>query len=125
MTRLSEQEFEDAVGRALDRIADEFQPYLENVLIVVEDEPSPEDLESLGFDDGEPILGAYFGVPIGEKSVFDVTMDPDRIVIYKLPLEEMCETLEELIEEIEITVIHEIAHHFDIDEETLEQYGYH
>ena len=125
MTRLSEQDFEKAVGRALDRIADEFHAYLENVLIVVEDEPTAEDLESMGLPEGEPLLGAYYGVPLGEKSFFDVTMEPDRIVIYKGPLEEMCETLDELVEEIEITVIHEIAHHFDIDEETLERYGYH
>ena len=55
---------------------------------------------------------------------FDTTIEPDVIVIYKGPLEAYCETLEELTEEIEITVVHEVAHHFGIDEEMLARYGY-
>jgi predicted Zn-dependent protease with MMP-like domain len=124
MPRLSPRQFESAVSRALERIPAEFQPHLENVAIVIEEEPSDEVLDDLEVPEGETLLGAYFGVPVGERSVWDVTTGPDRIEIYRLPLLEMCETLDELIEEIEVTVVHEIAHHFGIDEETLASYGY-
>ena len=124
MIRLSRKQFEKAISRALERIPEEFRTYLENTLIIAEIEPAPEDLEALGVPEGETILGAYFGVPFGEKSLFDIQTEPDRISIYKRPLEGMCRTIEELVEEIEITVVHEIAHHFGIDEETLEQHGY-
>ena len=124
MIRLSDQAFDDAVAQALDRIPYDFHQFLDAVAVVIEEEPSLEVLRDLGIPDGDTILGVYFGVPIGEKSLFDVPFEPDRIVIYKAPLEELCETAEELIEEIEITVVHEIAHHFGIDEDTLARYGY-
>lgn len=124
MIRLSTEQFEKAISRAIEGIPEEFQSYLEDTLIIADIEPSPEDLEAIGVPEGETILGAYFGVPFGEKSHFDIQTEPDRISIYKRPLEEMCSTIDELVEEIEITVVHEIAHHFNIDEETLEQHGY-
>ncbi len=124
MIRLSRKQFEKAISRAIEGIPEEFQSYLAETLIVAEEKPAPEDLEALGVPEGEILLGAYFGIPIGEKSLFDIQTEPDRISIYKRPMEEMCSSLDELIEEIEITVVHEIAHHFNIDEETLEEYGY-
>jgi len=124
MIRLSRKQFEKAISRAIERIPEEFRSFLDNTAIIAANEPLPEDLDALGVPKGETILGAYFGVPIGEKSLFDIQTEPDRISIYKLPLEEMCSTIEELVEEIEITVVHEIAHHFSIDEETLEEFGY-
>lgn len=106
------------------RIPEEFLGHIEDVAILVEQEPSPEVLADLDVPDGETLFGAYFGTPRGERSVFDTQIEPDRIVIYKGPLEDFCETMEELIEEIEITVVHEVAHHFGIDEEVLARYGY-
>ena len=88
------------------------------------DRESVDLLADLDVPEGDTLFGAYFGVPAGEKSVFDSTIEPDVIVIYKRPLEAYCETLEELTEEIEITVVHEVAHHFGIDEEVLARYGY-
>jgi predicted Zn-dependent protease with MMP-like domain len=124
MPRLSSQEFDLAVERALDRIPEEFLGHIREVTILVEEEPSAEVLADLDVPEGETLFGAYLGVPAGEKSVFDTTVEPDVIVIYKGPLEEYCETVEELTEEIEITVVHEIAHHFGIDEDVLDRYGY-
>jgi len=124
MPRLSSKKFDQAVEQALDRIPEEFLRHIREVTILVEKEPSAEVLTDLDVPEGETLFGAYFGVPAGEKSVFDSTIEPDVIVIYKRPLEEYCETLEELTEEIEITVVHEVAHHFGIDEETLARYGY-
>ena len=124
MVRLSHKQFEDAVERALARVPEEFLERLDNAAITVEEEPSAEILRDLDVPDGETLLGAYFGTPVSERSVFNLPVGPDRIAIYRGPLMEMCETVEELIEEIEITVVHEIAHHFGIDEDTLAEYGY-
>jgi predicted Zn-dependent protease with MMP-like domain len=124
MVRLSRKQFEDAVERAIERVPEEFLDYLENVAVTIEDEPSDEVLDELEVADDETLFGAYFGTPVGERSVFDVQTSPDRIEIYRLPLMEACESVEELIDEIEITVVHEIAHHFGIDEDTLAEYGY-
>ncbi len=124
MPRLSSKAFNQAVEQALARIPEEFVQHIREVTILVEEEPSAEVLEDLEVPEGDTLFGAYFGVPAGEKSVFDAAVEPDVIVIYKRPLEEYCETVEELTEEIEITVVHEIAHHFGIDEDVLDRYGY-
>ena len=124
MPRLSSTEFDRAVREAMGRIPEEFLGHIEDVAILVEQEPGPEVLADLEVPEGETLFGAYFGTPRGERSVFDTQIEPDRIVIYKGPLEDFCETMEELIEEIEITVVHEVAHHFGIDEEVLARYGY-
>ncbi len=124
MPQLSAKAFERAVQEAMDRIPREFLRHIENVAVLVLDEPSDEVLEDLGVPEGETLFGAYFGVPVGEKSLFDVPVEPDRIEIYRHPLEDLCESVEEMMEEIEITVVHEIAHHFGIDDEVLDRYGY-
>jgi predicted Zn-dependent protease with MMP-like domain len=124
MPRLSSKAFHRAVQEAMDRIPGEFLRHIENVAVLVEEEPTEEVLEDLGVPEDETLFGAYFGVPVGEKSLFDVPFEPDRIVIYRRPLEELCDTVEEMMQEIEITVVHEVAHHFGIDEEVLERYGY-
>ena len=124
MARLSSDAFDRAVREAMDRIPEGFLRNIQDVAILVEEEPPPEILEDLGIHEDETLFGAYFGIPQGEKSVFDVPVEPDRIVIYRRPLEDYCETMEELVEEIEITVVHEVAHHFGIDDEELARYGY-
>jgi len=124
MPRLSPKAFDRAVREAMSRIPEEFVRHIRDVAVIVEEEPPGEVLAELGVPEDETLFGVYFGTPYGEKSVFDVQVEPDRIVIYKGPLEAFCETLEELIEEIEITVVHEVAHHFGIDEEVLDRYGY-
>jgi len=124
MPKMSLAAFHGAVKKAMDRIPEEFLCHIENVAVLVEEEPSPEVLDDLEVPEGDTLFGVYFGTPIGEKSLFDVPMEPDRIVIYRQPLQAWCETVEELVEEIEITVVHEIAHHFGIDDEVLARDGY-
>ena len=124
MPRLSSKAFDRAVREAIDRIPDEFLRHIQDVPILVEQVPTQEVLADLEVPKDETLFGAYFGTPKGERSVFDVPAEPDRIVIYKRPLEDYCETVEELVEEIEITVVHEVAHHFGIDDEALARYGY-
>jgi predicted Zn-dependent protease with MMP-like domain len=81
-------------------------------------------LEEMGYPPDEPLLGVYWGVPLNERSAAEPPLYPDTIYIFKAPLEEMCETIEELEEEIEITVAHEVAHFLGMSEEELAALGY-
>ena len=122
--KLNDKEFDRVVSRAIRRIPSEIRRHLDNILISVQTHPSPDILEELGFPEDEPLLGVFMGVPLTERSVTEPPLYPDTIFIFQEPLEDMCRTVEELEEEIEITVVHEIAHALGIDEERLEELGY-
>src|ERR1700693_663568 len=100
--RVSMQQFEDAAQAAVDSIPDEFRPYLENTVFVIE-ESSPEDL--MGLYEGATAL-AGLGVP-------------ERITLYKRSHEQASDSLEELVEEVQRTILHEVGHHFGMDEDDL------
>jgi predicted Zn-dependent protease with MMP-like domain len=105
--------FEDHVRAALDELPPHLAAALENVAVVIEDE-NPDDPD---------LLGLYHGVPLPERG--DVAgMPPDTISIYRLPLEESFPDPGELREEIRITVLHELAHYFGLDEDRLAELGY-
>ena len=105
--------FDDVVRSALDAVPPELAAGLRNVAVVVEDE-NPDDPD---------LLGLYHGVPLTERS--DVAgMPPDTISIYRLPLEESFPDPVELREEIRITVLHELAHYFGLDEDRIAELGY-
>jgi predicted Zn-dependent protease with MMP-like domain len=110
------QQFDALVDRALDGVPDELAELVHNVVVLVEDEP-PE---------GEPddLLGLYDGVALTERDSTLTMQLPDRIFIFRGPLLDMCESEEELVEEVRITVVHEIAHHFGIDDARLHDLGY-
>jgi predicted Zn-dependent protease with MMP-like domain len=122
--RLSDKEFDRVVQRAIARIPVEIRQHLDNILISVQKRPSPELLEDLGFPADEPLLGVFWGVPLMDRSVMDPAPFSDRIFLFQEVLEKTCETIEELEEEIEITVVHEIAHALGIDEDRLAELGY-
>ena len=122
--RLTNKEFDRLVKRAIRRIPAAIRRELDNVLITVRSRPSEEMLEEMDLPPDEPLLGLYWGVPLDERSVTDPPTLPDTIYLFQEPLEEMCETVEELEEEIEITVVHEIAHAIGMSEERLEELGY-
>ena len=110
------ERFDALVDRALDGIPDELATLVRNVVVLVEDEPP----------DGEPadLLGLYDGIALTER---DSTMSgqlPDRIFVFRGPLLDMCESEDELVEEVRITVVHEIAHHFGIDDQRLHELGW-
>jgi predicted Zn-dependent protease with MMP-like domain len=106
--------FEDHVERALASLPDELRAAMSNVEIVVEEE-NPED---------PGLLGLYQGIPLTDRSDY-AGMLPDKIAIYRLPLEEEFGVDPAVLEEeIRITVLHEIAHHFGIDEERLAELGW-
>jgi predicted Zn-dependent protease with MMP-like domain len=106
-------DFEEHVRRALDSLPPELARGLENIAVVVEDE-HPDDPD---------LFGLYEGVPLPERGSETVAL-PDKITIYRLPLEETFTDPDELEREIRITVLHELAHYFGIDEERLAELGY-
>ncbi|MBS45211.1 MAG: hypothetical protein CMH83_18980 [Nocardioides sp.] len=113
---LDDEQFDALVERALDGIPDELARHVRNVVVLVEDEP-PE---------GEPddLLGLYDGVALTERNDMWAGALPDRIFVFRGPLLDFCDTLEQLEREVRITVVHEVAHHFGIDEERLHALGY-
>ena len=122
--KLSQKEFDRIVKRSIRRIPREIRQHLENVLISIQKRPSPEMLEEMGLPANELLLGVYTGVSMMDRSVTDPPLFPDTIFLFQDPLEEMCETIEELEKEIEITVVHEIAHALGMSEERLAELGY-
>lgn len=122
--RLSTREFEKVVEQAIARIPWEIRQHLDNMVIAVERRPSRELLEEMGIPRGETLLGLFDGVPLTERSLTDPPLYPDTIYLFQDPLEELCSTREELIEEIEITVVHEVAHALGLSDERLEELGY-
>ena len=118
--RMSRDEFEKVVARALDGLPPEIAQRLENLAVVVEDEPSDEEIEDAGLDpETETLFGLYQGVALTERSAGASGMLPDRIVIYRIPLLDECGDRAELIREIQDTVVHEIGHFFGLDEQDL------
>jgi len=109
------QEFEEAVGDALDEVPPELMALLDNVVFLVEDEPPAEDPD---------LLGIYDGTPLTERGDGWAGALPDRITIFRGPLSRMCEDRDELLDEIAVTVVHEIAHHFGIDDARLHALGW-
>lgn len=116
MLTIDPADFEELVGEALDDVPTELLDLLDNVVFLVEDEPPSADPD---------LLGVYDGIPLTERdSGWGAGALPDRITLFKGPLTRMCRDLVELREEVAITVVHEIAHHFGIDEETLHDLGW-
>jgi predicted Zn-dependent protease with MMP-like domain len=122
--KLSNKAFDHVVKRAIARIPQEIRQHLDNILITVQKRPPADMLEELGYPPDEPLLGVYWGVPLSERSAAEPPLYPDTIFIFKQPLEEMCASREELEEEIEITVAHEVAHFLGMSEERLAELGY-
>ncbi|GAA3530149.1 metallopeptidase family protein [Nocardioides daeguensis] len=113
---MSPEDFDALVDRALDEIPEELARLVHNLVVLVEDEP-PE---------GEPddLLGLYDGVALTERGGGLHPQLPDRIFLFRGPLLDMCDDEEDLADEVRITVVHEVAHHFGIDDARLHDLGY-
>ena len=114
--------FRRLVQRALRTLPDEVQAALDNVAVVIEREPSLEDLRPAGLGPGETLFGLYVGTPLTERSDYGLTL-PDRIVIYQGPLERRFHP-RDIPHEVATTVLHELAHHFGIEDSRLDALGY-
>lgn len=116
MVEMTVAEFEEAVGEALDAVPAELMALLDNVVFLLETEPPPDEPDLLGIYEGTPLTERDAGWAAGSL--------PDRIIIFRGPLQRMCTDREDLRAEIAVTVVHEIAHHFGIDDAALHQLGW-
>lgn len=120
MVEMSREAFEEAVADALDEIPPELAELMDNVVVLVEDEPTAEQL-----GEAEDLLGLYSGVPLTERDdSWAAILLPDTIHVFRGPLLRMCANEAEVREEVAVTVIHEVAHHFGIAEERLHELGW-
>jgi predicted Zn-dependent protease with MMP-like domain len=119
MVRIPPEEFESLVEKALDGLPEEFADLLENVAVMVAEEPDPGDLEALGMEPDDELFGLYQGIPLDERSTFYQGAMPDRVFIYRGPILRYCESRRQVIREIRDTVVHELGHHFGLDEEDM------
>ena len=112
---LDAEAFEKVVIDELDELPDEMVDGLENIVFVVEDRPEDGSLD---------LLGEYQGVALTERGQYGFGELPDRIVLFREPLLEICDTLDELKDEIHVTLVHEIAHFYGIDDDELHRLGW-
>jgi len=122
--KLTDREFDRIVKKAIRRIPIEIRQHLDNILISVKKRPSFEMIEEMDLADDESLLGLFWGVSLTDQSVISPTLYPDTIFLFQEPLEKSCETIEELEEQIEITVVHEVGHALGISEKRLAEFGY-
>jgi predicted Zn-dependent protease with MMP-like domain len=120
--RPSADRFERLVERALDGIPAPFQAALAEVAVVIEDDATDEQLEISGLHPDEALYGLYEGTPRTAWGA-DQTPFPNKISLFRLPLEEDFPDPDDLADEVRITVIHELAHHLGIDDERLDELG--
>ena len=109
------EKFEQLVHQALEQIPGRFLDLIENCILIIEDEPEPDDPELFGY---------YDGIPLSERDSRYGGVLPDRIVIFRGPLLRYCLDEPELVDDVRITVWHEIAHFFGIDDHELDDLGY-
>jgi predicted Zn-dependent protease with MMP-like domain len=112
---MGRERFEELVSEALDLVPEQLARLIDNCVVLVEDDAPADDPE---------LLGLYDGIPITERDSSYVMAVPDRITIFRNPTLAMCESEDEVVEEVGITVVHEIAHHFGIDDDRLHELGY-
>nr|WP_127937057.1 metallopeptidase family protein [Nonomuraea polychroma] len=113
MIEVSRDKFEELVAEALDTIPADLTAAMSNVVVVVVDDPPEPNL-----------LGLYTGVPLTERGDWYSGVLPDRIEIYRNPISQICDSEEDVIDEVRITVVHEVAHHFGIDDARLHELGW-
>ncbi|HEY2950432.1 MAG TPA: metallopeptidase family protein [Micromonosporaceae bacterium] len=112
---MTRERFEELVSEALDEVPEELLDLMDNVVILVEDDPPPEDPD---------LLGLYEGHALTDRGWNYAGVLPDRITIYRHPILRICEDEDEVVDEVAITVVHEIAHHFGIDDKRLHALGW-
>jgi predicted Zn-dependent protease with MMP-like domain len=113
--QMSRERFEELVGEALDEVPTELLDLMDNVVVLVEDDPSGDDPD---------LLGLYEGYALTTRGWNYAGVLPDRITIYRNPTLRVCDTEDEVVDEVATTVVHEIAHHFGIDDDRLHELGW-
>lgn len=118
--RLSREQFEQLVEKAIDSLPDDFAALLDNVVVLVEEEPTDEDLAEVEMtaDEGDDLFGLYHGVSLLERDSAYSAL-PDRITIFRGPILRACASRREVVREVRDTVIHELGHYFGMEEEQM------
>lgn len=121
MVDISDQEFEDFIGQALDTLPEKYvSRLLADVAVTWADEPTPEQRRELKLRHSESLFGLYEGVPLPRRHGVDRIV-PDKITLFKLPLTAWCRDRDELREEVRHTLWHEMAHYFGLDHERIHE----
>lgn len=126
---LTTSQFEELIGEALDDLPPFFQEQMDNVVVLLETWPARQTLRRMGLSPGETLLGLYTGIPLTERTHAYNLVPPDTITLYQGPIEYAARDRDEddllarVREEIRHTIIHEIAHHFGIDDDRLVELG--
>jgi len=118
---MDREKFERLVEKAVDNLPDEFCTRLENIDVVVEEQPTPGQLAEVGLKRGTTLLGLYQGVPLTRRGGHYGMVVPDKITIFQKPIEAICRYDTEVMAEVQKIVRHEIAHHFGISDARLRQ----
>ena len=114
--------FRRLVAQALDEIPDQLADRMENVVVLIRSRPEPEELALVGLRPSDLLLGLYSGRPLTTRGNYGEVL-PDRIYIYQEPIEAICHSEHEIVEQVRETVLHEVAHHFGIDDDRLDEIG--
>jgi len=117
------KKFEELVAAAIESLPEEFRERLENIDIVVADEPTRDQLRKSDVAKGDTLLGLYEGIPLTDRSAGYSFAMPDKITIFQKTIEAACHNDSQVKTEIQHVVRHEIAHHFGIDDDRLEELG--
>lgn len=119
MHRISESEFEKLVGKAIDSLPDKYLSRIQNLVFVAENNPSPEQRLRLHLHNGQTLYGLYEGIPLTQRGNNYSMVLPDKITIFKEPLEYSSLDLDDLTERVRHTVWHEVAHYFGLDHDQI------
>ena len=122
MISISREQFERLVRKALSQLPDDVRNHLDNIDVVVDGWASKSQLVGTGIENEMELLGLYEGIPLTDRYGYDLVL-PDKITLFQKPIEAICETQEQIAEEIKATIVHEIAHHFGIDDDRLHNLG--
>ncbi len=121
--KFSAEEFEQLVVQALDALPDFFKEKLQNVEVIVADWPTEAERRAVGLKPDQLLFGLYQGVPLTKRTSSYGLVLPDKITIYRLAIEQVCFTPEQVIQRVQHTVKHELAHHFGISDDRLRELG--
>ena len=122
MTSISREQFQNLVLQALSDLPEDVRHSIQNVDVVVDDVASINQIAGTGIENAMDLLGLYEGIPLTERYGYDMVL-PDKVTLFQKPIESICDTQEQMAEEISKTLIHEIAHHFGLDDDHLDRLG--
>jgi predicted Zn-dependent protease with MMP-like domain len=121
--KLTENDFEQLVVDVLDSLPESLLNMIDNVDVVIEPRPTRDQLDSVGISDGS-LFGLYEGIPLTMRDSGYSIVAPDKITIFQRVIEQACSNKDEIADQVRTTVIHEVAHHFGIGEDKLDELGW-